>query len=831
MPIPPSQPAPVITPVVSFPTPRGRCDLAFYEIRRGLNPGNRLWTYGEKHPNSKLYPNHELVAVVPQDHEWERWYYVAERADQEKYNWEYTEQAEWETLVQLFLLKRCDFSTDPAGYPAPPAELFDSTDYVVTSLDESEVNDDNLRSLYVTVRVRREKILNNPKVSISLDPQTNTLREVTVEKVPVGTPGSVVGLDGSYSEVRALNTRWALKTTQFMAGLAGNGDEAFQQWEDVVNYSWPDVLDYIRFFAFPSSSGTVKSIGARPVWKRQRYDGPCAARITERWTKDPPVPPPMTPMLPQEIEYNSPLLNVNIPPSLHPEYVIWHTPGTQHPSLGFYVYEETYPETNLLDWPEVHIASFTVRPAMGGYLSRLVEVFRPDGTLFDNVLRLGPPTEGPAANSVVLNWTLFNQVGTLVRYRLDVSTDPEFAGLFLTGYNNKNVGTVTSHTVTGLTPGVQYFARVRATMSTPSATVESNPQTLVARTVASYTVFVNPQLFDGDTLDYGMVNLFGAPAVKTLTINNTGNVPLGLPNLTLSGADEEYWTASIPSPTTVPVGGSSTVGITFEPSVSRAYEAGVTLNFNNAAPLNLELTGSAGSPIASFELESVSIASGATEDFAGGGNPANALPVTRTLTILNGASATSNLTISGWNITGTGAAAWQTVPTFFDAIIVAPGDSTSVILQFIPTSVGSYSALFSLTHDGGVDDFELNLTGTAEMATIPIDGDSLVFTEPPDSPATQQIVIAAQSPTTVTLLPFECSSISISGADSSLFSATYSGGFTLLPANNLNPELEVTFLGASTDGAYSATLELYHDHPTEPDPITVSLAAYVSASY
>lgn len=252
---------------------------------RGLTPANRRWTYGEKHPNSRDYPNHELVAVVPQDHEWERWYYAAPRADQHNYNWEYSEQGEWETLGQTFFVKRCEFSLLTSDYPAPDAELFDSTGYVVTALEEQDVRDETLQSLYVIVRVRREKILDNPKVSTVLDPQTNTLRTVTIEKVPVGTAAEVVGEDGQYAEVQAINTRWALKTTQFMAGLAGNGDGAFQQWEDVINYSWPDVLDYIGFFTFPSSSGSVKSIGSRPIWKRQRYDGPCRARITETWTK------------------------------------------------------------------------------------------------------------------------------------------------------------------------------------------------------------------------------------------------------------------------------------------------------------------------------------------------------------------------------------------------------------------------------------------------------------------------------------------------------------------------------------------------------------------
>ena len=47
-------------------------------------------------------------------------------------------------------------------------------------------------------------------------------------------------------------------------------------------------------------------------------------------------------------------------------------------------------------------------------------------------------------------------------YRLDVSTDNTFAGSFVTGFNDQNVGNVTSTSVTGLTGGTTYYYDVES---------------------------------------------------------------------------------------------------------------------------------------------------------------------------------------------------------------------------------------------------------------------------------------------------------------------------------------------------------------------------------
>lgn len=84
--------------------------------------------------------------------------------------------------------------------------------------------------------------------------------------------------------------------------------------------------------------------------------------------------------------------------------------------------------------------------------------------------RIAPPLIESASSVQATSFTARWNANCLAdQYRLDVSTDPNF-GSFVSGYNNRNVGNVTSFNVTGLSPLTQYYYRVRSVNSQQNLT-------------------------------------------------------------------------------------------------------------------------------------------------------------------------------------------------------------------------------------------------------------------------------------------------------------------------------------------------------------------------
>ena len=78
-------------------------------------------------------------------------------------------------------------------------------------------------------------------------------------------------------------------------------------------------------------------------------------------------------------------------------------------------------------------------------------------------------------------WTAATDNVAVTGYRLDVSTTNSFTS-FIPGYNDANVGNVTSTSVTGFSPSTTYYARVRA--SDAAGNVSTNSTSAFGTTLA-----------------------------------------------------------------------------------------------------------------------------------------------------------------------------------------------------------------------------------------------------------------------------------------------------------------------------------------------------------
>ena len=122
--------------------------------------------------------------------------------------------------------------------------------------------------------------------------------------------------------------------------------------------------------------------------------------------------------------------------------------------------------------------------------------------------KTAPPVPVATAATLVgessfrLNW---NASTGAIKYYLDISTSSDFSS-FISEYNNKDVGNVTSHDISGLNPGVTYYYRLRAYNGDATS---GNSNTISTTT---------------KVLDNFLVEAFGEGPIPTQTAGQSFNV-------------------------------------------------------------------------------------------------------------------------------------------------------------------------------------------------------------------------------------------------------------------------------------------------------------------
>lgn len=480
--------------VIQFTTPKVS-DLVVVEVvDASKNVGSAAaaddTTYGTTHPNTDKFPDFKLVHIKNADDkqgQLQYWYYVKDRAEQDKYNWEFqaaSASMRYDSVVRTYVLPRYGTGSNgalgdsqtggtdvfdenlPTLNSAMPTTIHDpfgasglgsggdgiltatDSEYILFEKKQIRSGDEILDSLYVVeqrvyvkkVPIRRVDI--DPEFSVPLRSketlyysgqvlQKTTQFEEPTDEMAVLDPSVTVdqatkkGSEqsdmwgtfreengdyyfGIYREVRQLSNNWfavsereVIRTTK--DDSTATNESKVKSYFFTKNFTWPAVLASgtgatapVRADSWARNAGGADTV-LHPNFEKDEYNGPTKMKVELFWSATEFGEPTSTtfsatnlqklqPMLPESIEFQTPLFRINIKPTLHILIELQGTSGTNHPVYAYSGSTFQYPATtNHTKWPDAThtpawslVISDSQKPFRGGYLRERITAYTPD---------------------------------------------------------------------------------------------------------------------------------------------------------------------------------------------------------------------------------------------------------------------------------------------------------------------------------------------------------------------------------------------------------------------------------------------------------------------
>lgn len=309
------------------------------------------------------------------------------------------------------------------------------------------------------------------------------------------------------------------------------------------------------------------------------------------------------------------------------------------------------------------------------------------------------------------------------------------------------------------------------------------------------------------SLAFGDVLVGTSTSDQTVTVTNTGSIPMVLGNgaVTGSGASSFETTADTCSSATLDVGSSCQVSVRFSPSSVGEKTADYTITDNSpTSPHVISLTGTGIAPVATLNKTSADFGSqlvGTTS-----GNVGVAVKNT----------GAGSLVIGTTTITGQDATDFVVAPGSNCAgATLAAGNTCLIVLRFKPTATGARAATLSITHNAANSPSTVALTGTGTAPEAGPAPTSIDFGVQQVGATSVPHVVTLNNPGTA---PLHVSGLGIDGANAGDFSTSGDTctGATVAPDGSCT--VSVVFAPAA-GGDRSATLHFTSDG----GPATVSL--------
>ncbi|MGA7220739.1 MAG: choice-of-anchor D domain-containing protein, partial [Candidatus Sulfotelmatobacter sp.] len=234
------------------------------------------------------------------------------------------------------------------------------------------------------------------------------------------------------------------------------------------------------------------------------------------------------------------------------------------------------------------------------------------------------------------------------------------------------------------------------------------------------------------SITFASVPVGQSSAASPLTLSNSGTAALTINSVSVTGANAGDFSQTNNCGSSLAVGTSCTINVTFTPTASGTRQASVSVSDNAAgSPQTAALTGTGTAPSVSFSTSSVNF----PNESVGASSPVSGI------TLFNIGNAT--LTISSIAITGADPGDFSQTNTCGSS--VAAGGNCTISVIFTPTVAGVRTASISVSDNAGGSPQTVALTGTGTTggAVASISPSSLTFAS--------QNVLSTSAPQTITL--------------------------------------------------------------------------------
>lgn len=403
-------PQPTRQRVFTAATPKV-ADSLFYELKeksRIVIPET-----GTLHPDTVTSPNFAFChyETVDEQGDWLRLWYIAPRADQDDYNWEFTSAdiggTRFNAVARTYVTPRSLINTNAADYagfdpdvpamgaamPNVPKDRFTGS-YVLAERKEVRSGDPKIDSLFVIdqhVYVKRVSIAEGQFDEVCRRNLTTTQTLYysgetipgtgkTIDELTADGDNTYWGLqaDGLLREWKQLSATWfAVTEREVVAGTFVGGVVEISSFSGNIGYSWPAVLDNIELMDWRRRDGQTE-IHPKVTYDPEGYSGPCACTTTRTWSKTAFVIPKVDQMLPTGIYYSSPFYNLNVPECLHGAITVQCDIGNTDPTYTQNVGSaRTFEATNYVVWPSTITAYDNQEEFRGGFLRTVRVVSKP----------------------------------------------------------------------------------------------------------------------------------------------------------------------------------------------------------------------------------------------------------------------------------------------------------------------------------------------------------------------------------------------------------------------------------------------------------------------